>query len=127
MLSSSICLFTSLLLTLSGSAVAGSTDDWRSRSIYQIMTDRFARTDGSTDAPCDPKEGPYCGGSWQGIIKQLDYVQGMGFDAIYISPVTQNLEGNTSYGQAYHGHWPQNIYEVNQHFSTTDDLAATSY
>src|SRR5947209_6259637 len=50
----------------------------------------------------------------------------MGFDAIYISPVTQNLEGNTSYGQAYHGYWPQNIYEVNQHFGTADDLHALS-
>jgi alpha-amylase len=28
-------------------------DEWRSQSIYFIMTDRFARTDGSTSAPCD--------------------------------------------------------------------------
>jgi alpha-amylase len=90
------------------------------------MTDRFARTDGSTDAPCNPKEGPYCGGSWQGIIDKLDYIQGMGFDAIYISPVTQNLEGNTSYGQAYHGYWPQNLFEVNEHFGTAADLHALS-
>lgn len=90
------------------------------------MTDRFARTDGSTDAPCDPKEGPYCGGTWRGIINELDYIQGMGFDAIYISPVTQNLESNTSYGQAYHGYWPQDIFVVNEHFGTADDLHVLS-
>ena len=80
------------------------------------MTDRFARTDGSIDAPCDPIDGPYCGGTWRGIIDQLDYIQGMGFDAIYISPVTENLEGKTAYGEAYHGYWPTNIYEINKHF-----------
>jgi alpha-amylase len=90
------------------------------------MTDRFARTDGSTDAPCDPIEGPYCGGTWRGILNELDYIQGMGFDAIYISPVTENLEGNTSYGEAYHGYWPTNIYAINQHFGTEDDLHALS-
>lgn len=126
MLHSSICLATSLLLSLSGSAVAGTTEDWKSRSIYQVMTDRFARTDGSTDAPCDLQEGPYCGGTWRGTINQLDYIQGMGFDAIYISPVTANLEGNTAYGEAYHGYWPTNIYAVNEHFGTEDDLRALS-
>lgn len=50
----------------------------------------------------------------------------MGFDAIYISPVTENLEGNTAYGEAYHGYWPQNLYAVNEHFGTEDDLLALS-
>ncbi len=50
----------------------------------------------------------------------------MGFDAIYISPVTQNLESNTSYGQAYHGYWPQDIFVVNEHFGTADDLHVLS-
>lgn len=90
------------------------------------MTDRFARTDGSTDAPCNLTEGSYCGGTWRGIISQLDYIQDMGFDAIYISPVTENLEGVTSYGEAYHGYWPQNIFDVNEHFGTVEDLHALS-
>ena len=90
------------------------------------MTDRFARTDGDINAPCDPIAGPYCGGTWRGIIDKLDYIQGMGFDAIYISPITQNLDGNTSYGEAYHGYWPQDIFQVNEHFGTVDDLKALS-
>ena len=57
-------------------------DDWRTRSIYQIVTDRFAHPDGSTTAACNPEDFEYCGGTFQGIIKQLDYIQGMGFTAV---------------------------------------------
>lgn len=63
-------------------AQAANADAWRSRSIYQILTDRFARTDGSTTAPCDTAKQLYCGGTFQGIINQLDYIQGMGFTAV---------------------------------------------
>lgn len=54
--------------------------EWRSQSIYQLLTDRFARPDGST-AACSNLSG-YCGGTWQGIVDQLDYIQGMGFTAV---------------------------------------------
>lgn len=58
---------------------------WRSQSIYQVLTDRFARTDGSTTAACNVGDQLYCGGTWQGIINKLDYIQGMGFTAVSIS------------------------------------------
>jgi alpha-amylase len=53
---------------------AASLDEWRSRSIYQVMVDRFARTDGSTDAACVLYE--FCNGTWAGLINKLDYIQG---------------------------------------------------
>lgn len=34
-------------------ALALNADGWRSQSVYFLMTDRFARTDGSTTAPCE--------------------------------------------------------------------------
>ena len=49
------------------------------------MTDRFALTDGSTTAACDITLGQYCGGTWQGIINNLDYIQNMGFTAVSIT------------------------------------------
>lgn len=55
---------------------------WRSQSIYQVLTDRFARTDGSTTAECTANSQIYCGGTWQGIINKLDYIQSMGFTAV---------------------------------------------
>lgn len=50
-------------------------DQWRSRSIYQVFTDRFARTDGSTTAECSSPYFGYCGGTWKGIVSKLDYIQ----------------------------------------------------
>lgn len=90
------------------------------------MTDRFAQTDGSTDKPCNVTSNEYCGGTWQGIINKLDYIQGMGFDSIYISPITENMPQKTKEGEGYHGYWPQNLYAPNLHFGTWDDLKALS-
>ncbi|KAL2013069.1 hypothetical protein VTN00DRAFT_594 [Thermoascus crustaceus] len=110
------------LFGLLTSAFAADTTSWKPRSVYQVFTDRFARTDGSTDAPCNTTEGLYCGGTWRGVIDHLDYIQGMGFDAVMISPVTKNIEGETKYGEAYHGYWQQDLYTLNEHFGTRQDL-----
>lgn len=120
-------MHTSSILTVLGAAIlqlanAAGSDSWRSRSIYQIMTDRFALTNGSTTLACDTSVGLYCGGTWQGIINELDYVQGMGFDAIWISPVTTQLAGNTGDGSAYHGYWQTDINSLNSNFGTAADL-----
>ncbi|EME39333.1 glycoside hydrolase family 13 protein [Dothistroma septosporum NZE10] len=108
---------------LFGAALALTSAEWRSQSIYQVVTDRFARSNGSTTAPCD--WGSYCGGTWQGIINKLDYIQGMGFTAVWISPVVENI-GTTPYGDPYHGYWGQNLYSLNPAFGTADDLKALS-
>lgn len=79
----SFLLFSSyIFLTFAGLAQCLNAAGWRSQSIYQVLTDRFARTDGSTTAACDLSE--YCGGTWQGIISQLDYIQDMGFTAVSV-------------------------------------------
>ena len=70
---------TSFLVTFAA-ANGLSPSEWRPQSIYQVMTDRFARTDGSTTASCDL--GEYCGGTWKGLINKLDYIQNMGFTAV---------------------------------------------
>ncbi|CAI7610049.1 unnamed protein product [Penicillium glandicola] len=107
---------------LTASASAARTADWKSRSIYQTMTDRFARTDGSTTAPCNTTAGLHCGGTWRGTIDQLDYIEGMGFDAVMISPIIENIDGRVSYGEAYHGYWPLNFNNLNSNFGTHQDL-----
>ncbi|KAJ5669398.1 hypothetical protein N7462_010468 [Penicillium macrosclerotiorum] len=112
----------SWLAGLIGSAMAATPAQWRSQSIYFMLTDRFARTDGSTTASCDTSAREYCGGTWQGIINQLDYIQGMGFTAIWITPVTGQLTEDTGDGTAYHGYWQQDIYSLNSKYGTADDL-----
>ncbi|KAG9602650.1 alpha-amylase, partial [Aureobasidium melanogenum] len=111
----------SLICTI---AQALSPAEWRAQSIYQVMTDRFARTDGSTTAACDLSD--YCGGTWEGLIKHLDYIQDMGFTAVWISPVVKNLNASTADGSSYHGYWAQDIYAVNTNFGSAADLVNLS-
>ncbi|PYI18246.1 alpha-amylase [Aspergillus violaceofuscus CBS 115571] len=111
-----------MLISPFSTALTASTGAWRTRSVYQTMTDRFARTDGSTTAPCNTTAGLYCGGTWRGMIDHLDYIEGMGFDAVMISPIIKNVEGRVSYGEAYHGYWAEDLYALNPHFGTEQDL-----
>jgi hypothetical protein len=65
----------------------------RAQTVYQIMTDRFAR--GSGDMSRCTNFNKYCGGDFQGIINNLDYIKDMGFTAIWISPVQTQTRGLT--------------------------------
>ncbi|OLN97092.1 Alpha-amylase [Colletotrichum chlorophyti] len=95
---------------------------WRNQSIYQVLTDRFATSDGSTPL-CDTAPGLYCGGTWKGITSKLDYIQNLGATAVWISPIVKNVEGNVNgFGEGYHGFWTQDIYSINPHFGTEADL-----
>jgi hypothetical protein len=35
-------------LLLAAAAIAGSTADWKKRTVYQLLTDRFKRSNGDT-------------------------------------------------------------------------------
>ena len=89
-------------------------EEWRNRTIYQILTDRFSPSEGvKNDCPNLRK---YCGGTFRGIMEHLDYIQGMGFDAIWISPVIENTKGG------YHGYWGKDWSKLNSHFGTPADF-----
>jgi alpha-amylase len=107
-------------LAFAGFGSAADLDEWKSRSIYQVMIDRYARTDGSTDATCEMHL--FCGGTWKGLVNNLDYIQDMGFTAIQISPIVKNLEEHTSVGDAYHGYWSVDNYALNDRFGTEKDF-----
>jgi hypothetical protein len=68
-----------LALLLLPLATCLTQSELRHRSIYQVLTDRFARPDEHM-APCDLARRRYCGGTWKGIERKLGYIQGMGFD-----------------------------------------------
>ena len=106
-------VITFLLFVLLTAYITSKTkDEWKTRSIYQILTDRFART--SDTGSCTLSQ--YCGGNYQGIINHLDYIQGMGFNAIWISPIVQNYAGS------YHGYHLTNLYNLNSNFGSEDDF-----
>ncbi|CAG8948717.1 hypothetical protein HYFRA_00001838 [Hymenoscyphus fraxineus] len=110
------------IFLLLDNALGATTSDWRSRSIYQVFTDRFARTDGS-NTYCAPGYGGFCGGTWQGIINKLDYIQDMGFTAVWISPVVEQVADQA---RAYHGYSATNIYGLNGNFGSASELKALS-
>ena len=109
----SLFIYGAILLIALSQVSAHSKEEWKTRAIYQIITDRFATSDSS--APnCDLSN--YCGGTFKGIINKLDYIKGMGFDAIWISPVVENTEGS------YLGYHAINLYKINGHFGSAQDL-----
>ena len=108
-----LAFFTLIILCLK-QASSKTAEEWKSRTIYEIVIDRFAKTNDDT-TPCSNLNN-YCGGTFKGIEKNLDYIQGMGFNAIWISPVQEASPG------AYHGYWTTNFYEINHHFGTDQDL-----
>ena len=89
-------------------------DEWKSRSIYQLLTDRFSKDDNTETTCADLSK--YCGGTFNGIKRNLDYIIGMGFDAIWISPPLKNKEGS------YHGYHNIDINSINEHFGTAEEL-----
>ncbi|KAJ4388641.1 hypothetical protein N0V93_006100 [Gnomoniopsis smithogilvyi] len=112
-------------LCLAIACQALSTAEWQKQSIYSVMTDRFAKSSWDIlSAPCSLRS--YCGGTWQGLIEHLDYIQGMGFTAVWISPVVKNTKAGTAEGDPYHGYWTEDLWSLNGHFGSEDDLMELS-
>jgi glycosidase len=88
--------------------------------MYLIMTDRFADGDTANDADVDrSKPRAWHGGDLRGILQHLDYLQRLGITAVWITPVYQNHETGS-----YHGYGATNMYAVDEHYGTLDDLKA---
>ncbi|SFS71988.1 glycoside hydrolase family 13 protein [Lutibacter maritimus] len=93
--------------------------------IYLITPDRFANADTSNDVVKGLREtkinrkddyGRH-GGDLKGIINHLDYIDEMGFTAIWPTPVLTNDMKNSS----YHGYAMTDLYEVDPRFGTLAD------
>ncbi|KAF6840285.1 Alpha-amylase A type-3-like protein 2 [Colletotrichum plurivorum] len=100
---------------------AADLEEWKSRSIYQVMIDRYAHDDGGSDHECNELY-KFCGGTWKGLANKLDYIQDMGFTAIQISPIVKNMDDDTAVGEAYHGYWSLDNYAINEKFGTEQDF-----
>ena len=111
-------VYISLIIINSISCAIHTKDEWKSRSVYQILTDRFALSNDDDQATCNCNSecNVYCGGTFNGIKNHLDYIAGMGFGAIWISPPLKNKEGS------YHGYHNIDLYNINEHFGTIQEL-----
>ncbi|MEL7022877.1 MAG: alpha-amylase family glycosyl hydrolase [Pseudomonadota bacterium] len=106
--------------------------DWRDQVIYFLMTDRF--NDGNPDnndqgvGEYNPSlESHYSGGDIQGVIDQLDYIQGLGATAVWTTPIVANQwwSSHTEYS-GYHGYWATDFGEVDPHVGTLEDYQRLS-
>lgn len=106
-----------VLLFLGTTRCQGHTaTEWERRTIYQVLTDRIATDTSSSSTPACSDLKKYCGGTWKGIENHLDYIAGMGFDALWISPMPENL------GDDYHGYAFLDLYTLNPHFGAEESL-----
>jgi len=103
---------------------AGALDatSWSQQSIYFLLTDRFSNGDTANDNygafnadRNDPRK--WHGGDFQGVINKLDYIKGMGFTAIWITPVQMQRHVN-----AYHGYWTYDFYGIDGHLGDMSKL-----
>ena len=91
--------------------------------IYLITPDRFANGDTSNDEVGNLEEGPdpddphgRHGGDLAGIIERLDYIADMGYTQIWLNPVLQNDQPESS----YHGYATTDFYQVDARFGSND-------
>ncbi|GAB3989308.1 hypothetical protein GCM10029978_114070 [Actinoallomurus acanthiterrae] len=106
-------------------------------NFYFVMADRFKNGDAANDtgglgndrlvSGFDPtNKGFYNGGDLKGIASKLDYIQGLGTNAIWLTPSFKNkavqLEDGPSAG--YHGYWITDFTRIDPHLGTNADLAA---
>ena len=131
------CVLT--ILSACGPAVVDETflqvasPDWRDQRIYFLMTDRFNNGNTANDKqmPNGEESGSenikWNGGDLQGIIDQLDYIKGMGFTAIWITPPVYNQwwDANIPYS-GFHGYWASSFIEVDPHYGTLQDYKRLS-
>lgn len=97
--------------------------------MYLVMPDRFANGEPSNDEingmpdKLDRRNnlGRH-GGDIQGIIDHLDYLDDMGFTAIWLNPV---LENNQKRG-SYHGYAATDFYQVDRRFGSNEDYKRLS-
>jgi neopullulanase len=98
--------------------------------IYLITPDRFANGDSSNDSVAGMNEqgvdrtNGYSrhGGDLQGIIDHLDYIDEMGFTAIWPTPVLENNMPRAS----YHGYAITDLYGVDPRFGTFEQMHTLS-
>ena len=96
-----------------------SPDDWRTKVMYLIMTDRFYDGDiynNSANGEYAPADGSKIhGGDIQGLIDKINYIKNLGITAIWLTPVIKNYN-------SYHGYSAWNFKEVDPHFGNIDKL-----
>jgi pullulanase-type alpha-1,6-glucosidase len=107
---------------------------------YFAMTDRFANGDPANDSGGDlsgdplvngflpTDKGYYHGGDLAGLMSKLDYLEGLGVTAIWMSPPFTNrwVQGDGSIAGSsagYHGYWQLDFTQIDPHFGSNQEMS----
>ena len=97
------------------------TFDWDEAVIYMTCTDRFFDGNTKNDEGVN-KSGSlsYHGGDFAGLEQKLDYLQNLGVNTIWITPIVENVDTDTDNG--YHGYWAKDFTKLNPYLGTEEEL-----
>lgn len=111
--------------------------DWDESVIYFMVTDRFFDGNESNNTASGEKTygknnaGLYHGGDFAGITQKLDYLENLGINTIWITPIVENIPGVTvtdtgkedvPYNAAYHGYWANDFTKLNPTLGTKEEF-----
>lgn len=110
--------------------------DWDEAVVYFMMTDRFFDGNESNNKASGEKTygknpGLYHGGDFAGVTAKLDYLQDLGVNTIWITPIVENVKGvavkdegkeDVPYNAAYHGYWASDFTKLNPTLGTTKEF-----
>ncbi len=107
--------------------------DWKNATVYFMLTDRFVNGDETNDVNFDriaeTKElRSFNGGDLKGITQKIKegYFNSLGVDAIWFSPVNEQIHGYVDEGQgatyAFHGYWIRDWTSIEPNWGTEKDL-----
>jgi glycosidase len=113
--------------------VTGSID-WRDAVLYFVFVDRFRDGNPANNGVTPPGVEPaaaYQGGDWAGVLQKIDdgYFTDLGVNTLWLTVPMENtnsaghgLGGDSHNYSAYHGYWPRNLDQPEEHFGTMVDL-----
>jgi len=87
---------------------------------YQIFPDRFYNGDRQNDPPkvakwdANPTRSNFFGGDLQGVIQKLDYLERLGVNAIYLTPIFSSISN--------HKYDIYDYFKVDPHFGSNETL-----
>ena len=113
----------------------GSDFDWDEAVIYFTVTDRFFDGNSFNNNPGYDTGATggsnYHGGDFAGLTQKLDYLQDLGINTIWITPIVANdmadglstdVAGMKSWG--YHGYWASDFEKLDSHLGTEQEFKA---
>lgn len=101
---------------------------WDEARVYFLLTDRFVDGDSTNNGgkEYDTKMAEsYHGGDIKGVISKLGYLQQLGINTIWITPVVDNIDTivNDELNQAaYTGYWAKDFTKLDEHLGTQEDF-----